>query len=107
MHVKKIRPASSPIPHPPPIRMYMRRESLLMMLPSVVVVAFKKSVIFSSPPIISVEVTDSNIISSPELKKVKGSEVVSSVLADVGSSSVVAVSEGLVLLGGCVVATRQ
>ena len=104
MHVKKIRPASSPIPHPPPIRMYMRRESLLMMLPSVVVVASKKSVIFSSPPIISVDMTDS---SSPELKKVKGSEVISSVLADVGSSSVVGVSEGVVLLGGCVVATRQ
>ena len=103
MHVKRIRPASSPIPHPPPIRMYMRRESLLMMLPSVVVVAFKKSVIFSSPPIISVDMTDS---SSPE-KKVKGSEVISSVLADVGSSSVVGVSEGVVLLSGCVVVTRQ
>ena len=106
MHIKKIRPASSPVPHPPPIRMYMRRE-LPLMLPSVVVVAFKKSVIFSSPPIISVEFTDSNIISSLELKKVKGSEVVLSVLTDVESSSVVAVSEGVVLLGGRVVATRQ
>ena len=102
MHVKKIRPASSPVPHSPPIRMYMRRE-LPLMLPSVVVVAFKKSVIFLSPPIISVEFTDSNIISSPELKKVKGSEVVSSVLADAGFG----VSEGVVLLGGCVVAMRQ